>query len=63
MGKKLYTIVEAAEELSISISKVYELIINKKLNCIKVGSIKILKSDLLKYKNRNNNSKIDEMKI
>ena len=57
MGKKLYTIIEASEELNISTNKVMELIVNKKLNCIKLGSIKILKSDLLKYRAINNNDR------
>ena len=49
MEEKAYTVIEAANELNISITDVYDLINASKLNAIKVGSIKILKSELLNY--------------
>lgn len=54
MSKKIYTVIEAAKKLSISNNMIYQLIKEKKLKAIKVGSIKILESDLLKYINDNN---------
>lgn len=50
--KRLYTIIEVADELNISVHEVYELIKSKELKGIKLGSIKILKSELLKYKDK-----------
>lgn len=52
--EKLCTIIETANELKIGVHDVYKLIKNKELHGIKIGSIKIAKSELEKYKNTNN---------
>ena len=50
MEEKTYTVIEVASELNMSINDVYELINARKLSAIKLGSIKILRSELLNYK-------------
>lgn len=49
MEEKAYTVIEVANELKMSINDVYELINTSKLNAIKLGSIKVLKSEVLNY--------------
>ncbi|HBJ1649825.1 helix-turn-helix domain-containing protein [Clostridium botulinum] len=51
MKLPIYTILEAAELLSIPRDSVYELLKNNKIKGIKLGSVKILKSDLSIYLN------------
>lgn len=54
--EKLFTIKEAADELQIDVHEVCKLIKSKELKGIKIGSIKILRSELLKYKEKKGTS-------